>query len=191
MCNEEKISGQERGRKNVLLAIDPGNEQSAYVFVDIDTHMPLWFAKKNNAEAMQDILDYIRESRQTGFADIKAAAIEMVASYGMAVGASVFQTCVQIGRFAERLEQIGCHIDYIYRKDEKMRICGQMKAKDSNIRQALIDKYAKFDFKNGKGTKENPDWFYGFRADVWQSYAVGITWIDMRADAQATGREGI
>ena len=74
----------------------------------------------------------------------------MVASYGMAVGQTVFETCVWIGRFIQQVDYIGKKYNYIYRKDEKMNICHSMKAKDSNIRQALIDRFGEV------GTKKNP-----------------------------------
>lgn len=67
---------------------------------------------------------------------------------------------------------------YVYRKDEKMTLCGSMKAKDSNIKQELINRYAKHDFKSGKGTKNNPDTFYGVAKDVWQAIAVGVTYYE-------------
>lgn len=76
--------------------------------------------------------------------------IEMVASYGMPVGETVFQTCVWIGRFIQQVDYIGKKYSYIYRKDEKMNICHSMKAKDSNIRQALIDRFGQV------GTKKKP-----------------------------------
>ena len=76
--------------------------------------------------------------------------IEMIASYGMAVGKTVFDTCVWIGRFKEIAEHRHTETEYIYRKDEKINICHSMKAKDSNIRQALIDRFGKV------GTKKNP-----------------------------------
>lgn len=161
----------------VILAIDPGDTQSAFVFVDIKTYKPLYFAKELNEDAVIHMLNYINS--KTATVDIENIAIEMVASYGMAVGKSVFETCVWIGRFCQLFElSNNIKSDFIYRKDEKMCICGQMKAKDSNIRQALIDRFAKFDFKNGKGTKDNPDWFYGFKADCWAAYAVAVTWLD-------------
>lgn len=74
----------------------------------------------------------------------------MIASYGMAVGKEVFETCVWIGRFIEIARFKNIEVEYIYRKDEKMNLCNSMKAKDSNIRQALIDRFGEV------GTKKNP-----------------------------------
>lgn len=106
--------------------------------------------------------------------DYELLVIEMIASYGMAVGKEVFDTCVWIGRFKEIALFNNIKVEYIYRKDEKMNICHSMKAKDSNIRQALIDRFG------AVGTKKNPGWFYGFKADVWQAYAVGVTYLDFQ-----------
>jgi hypothetical protein len=150
-----------------ILAIDPGNIESAYVLMN-DSYEIFQFGKIGN----ENMFEIIEETMP----DI--VVIEMVASYGMAVGESVFETVFWIGRFYEASirEWSGC--DRVYRKDVKMNLCGQIRAKDSNIRQALIDRFAKHDFKNGKGTKANPDWFYGFKADIWAAYAVGVTYID-------------
>lgn len=150
----------------MILAVDPGNVESAYVLMDSETYNPIEFGKIKNEELLIK-LDFLKYDK---------LIIEMIASYGMAVGATVFDTCVWIGRFVQARK---CYdYEYIYRKDEKMNLCHSMKAKDSNIRQALIDRFAKFDFKNGKGNKKQQDWFYGFSKDVWSSYAVGVTYLD-------------
>lgn len=161
--------------KQILLAIDPGDEYSAFVFMDMDTYEPLYFAKEKNKDALAHMIEYCLSNKNA----VKVCAIEMLQSYGMSVGKTVLFTATWVGRFHERLSDYIEKIDYIYRKDEKLCICGQMRAKDSNIRQALIDRFAKFDFKNGRGTKNNPDWFYGFKADIWQSYAIAISWIQL------------
>lgn len=153
----------------MILAIDPGNIESGYVILDKDLR-PIEIGKIKNEE-----LKYILELPSTK-ETIKYYAIEMIASYGMGVGQSVFETCVWIGRF---IEVIGDNYKYIYRKDEKMNLCGSMKAKDSNIVQSLIDRFAPNTSNKGKGTKKEPGWFYGFKKDIWQAYAVGVTYYDM------------
>ena len=156
-----------------ILAFDPGNVETAYCLIDTETRKPIEFAKVPNEEALRYLYNQFDE-------EIDAVVIEMVASYGMAVGASVFQTCVMIGRLTEAAKYTGREVDYIYRIEEKTTICHDSKAKDANIRQALIDRFAQHDFKNGKGTKKNPDWFYGFAKDEWAAYAVGTVWLDKR-----------
>lgn len=160
-----------------ILAIDPGNKDSAYVLMNQDyTIQHHGFAKFPNDLVLSRVMDLgdIYDDRLT-------VVIEMVASYGMAVGAEVFETCVWIGRFVQAAMDEGCKVDYVYRMEEKMTLCHSSKARDSNIRQALIDRFAKFDKKNGKGTKTHPDTFYGFAKDIWAAYAVGVTWLDREA----------
>lgn len=160
----------------MLLAIDPGNTQSAYCLLDKD-RKPVEHGKVPNEQLMEYVRHY-RENHPENAYRLDAVVIEMVASYGMAVGKEVFWTCVMVGRLTEAAESIHVPVDYIYRMEEKMTLCHDSRAKDTNIRQALIDRYAKHDLKNGKGTKQNPDWFYGFANDTWSAYAVGISWLD-------------
>ena len=54
-----------------------------------------------------------------------------------------------------------------------------MRANDKRIKDALVSRFAKGVQNMGKGTKKNPGWFYGFKKDLWQAYAVGITYYDL------------
>lgn len=158
----------------ILIAIDPGNEQSGYVVV---TH---------NGEEITGVIDKGKVYNSKIFKVLETyrnyeLAVEMIASYGMAVGKSVFETCVYIGRFQEYAGMVGQMTDFafIYRKDEKTNLCGTMKAKDANIKQALVDRYAPDTPNGGKGTVKNPGFFYGFKADIWQAFAVAVTYFDL------------
>lgn len=147
-----------------ILAIDPGNIESAYCFINEETYEPEEFGKVKNERLLNIIYDQLSNS-----VNYYTMVIEMIASYGMPVGKEVFETCVWIGRFIEAYDK---DYKFIYRKEEKMNLCHSMKAKDSNIRQALIDRFGVV------GTKKNPGWFYGFKADIWAAYAVGCTYLD-------------
>lgn len=158
-----------------VLAIDPGNIQTAYVLMDRE-YRPLRFGKVENGFLRRIIADITTEHNLQRFkaGGLLVTVIERVSGYGMPVGKEVFETCEWVGRFTELAEVV----EYVYRKDVKINLCGQCRAKDPNVRQALIDRFAVHDLKNGKGTKGNPDWFYGFKSDIWAAYAVGVTYLD-------------
>ncbi len=99
--------------------------------------------------------------------------IEMIQSFGMAVGAEVFETCRWIGRFQEA-SFVPVH--FLYRKEVKLHLCGNLRAKDANIRQAIIDRYGGKD--RAIGRKATPGPLYGISADVWAAMSVGLTWSD-------------
>lgn len=142
-----------------ILAIDPGPTQSALVEWDGVTARPVGILP--NAEA----LAYVCAS------NAPTVAIEMIASYGMSVGESVFETCVWIGRFQERAlsRPVAGQVIRIKRLAVKEHICKSVKANDSNIRQALLDRLGP------PGTKKAPGPTYGFSKDLWAALAVAVT----------------
>lgn len=151
-----------------LLAIDPGDvESAALVF---DGVRPEWWAKLPNAEIL-DVLA-IRNSRAQ---HCDRLAIEMIASYGMPVGKTVFETCVWIGRFVQQWEvSTGRAREDVYRLDVKMHLCGSARARDSNVRQALIDRYGPSK-EQAIGRKASPGPLYGLSGDGWAALGVAVT----------------
>jgi len=144
-----------------VLAIDPGNEDSAYALWDgAKIHS---FGKVSNFEMRGALRDCFS-------ADV--VAVEMVACYGMAVGATVFDTCRAVGRFEEIAATSGVRSELVYRRDVKLHHCKSAKAKDGNIAQALRDRFGV------KGTKKKPGFFFGFHADVWQAFAIAVMVVD-------------
>jgi len=158
----------------MILSIDPGSSESAFTVLD-ETLKPIKFGKILNADLAILTPELMYDHK------INNVAIEAIASYGMAVGKEVFDTCIWVGRFWEiALKRMDLNeVRLIYRKEEKMNLCHSMKAKDSNITQALVDRFASGQPNHGKGTKKAPGWFFGFSKDVWQSYAVGVTYYDL------------
>lgn len=151
-----------------ILCLDVGTEESAYCIINSETYKPLKFEKINNIE----LLKIVKNEKYDKM------VYEEFQCYGMAIGVSTIKSITWNGRYIQSALDRNKPVEYIYRKEEKMNLCGSMKAKDTNIRQSLIDRFAEFDLKQGKGTKDNKDFFYGFKSDIWASYAVGVTYLD-------------
>lgn len=153
-----------------LLAIDPGTFASGWVVMDIETKEPVACGKYENERLLQELAE--------GYFNADWAVVEMMTSYGARVGREVLETCVWIGRFLQAAAAEGMKVRTMYRRDVKMELVDTPRATDADIRQMLVDRFAYGVPNLGKGTKSEPGWFYGFRADIWQAYALGVAWTD-------------
>ena len=143
-----------------VLAIDPGSARSAWL--RFDGGRPQGFGITAN-----DIL--VRALRTGGLPDV--VVIEKIESYGMAVGAEVFDTAWWSGRFAEAAARVP--VVMLPRRAVKLALCGDSRAKDANIRQALIDR---FGGSAAIGRKVAPGPLYGISRDVWSALAIAVTY---------------
>lgn len=179
-----------------VLAIDPGNQKSGFVLLEDGN--PDQFAKLPNEELLRLLWDELT-------ADI--LVVEFPVARGMPASNELFQTVFWIGRFVQAWIETEPDADWlpIDRKDVKLAICEDPRAKDSNIRAALIERFGGED--QAIGGKKCPKckgkgWFgpgrpvcpechgdqwlhppgplYGMTADVWAALAVGITYLETR-----------
>jgi len=157
----------------ILLAIDPGTYQSGIVEYDVTNGKVASCGIEDNAKIEELLGGVINEDYRL--------AIEMIGCYGMPVGRETFETCVWIGRFlgawnqareTQCLGQIA-----VYRREVKLHLCNSARAKDKNIRQAILDCF--MPSGGGKtpqiGTKAAPGPLYGVKSHIWAALGVALT----------------
>jgi hypothetical protein len=175
----------------LIMAIDPGPEQSAYVIVQPNPLAPgglqvVEFGIAPNAVVREELWGFSSLPLEN-----RRLVIEQIASMGMAVGAETFETCVWTGRFIEVFEagsQREAH--RIPRVPIKVHLCGTAKAKDANVRQALIDRFggakalqkAKAAKRNRAGEIVSPEVeagpLAGISSHCWAALAVAVVYVD-------------
>jgi hypothetical protein len=146
-----------------LLAIDPGPTESAFVVFNGERITEL------GIEPSRELLT--RFHRETF--DVEHLAVEGIQSYGMAVGKEVFDTCIWIGRYIEAA-QAGHTI--VYRSEVKLHLCKSARAKDPNIRAAILDRFG--GKERAIGRKKAPGPLYGVSSHCWSALAVALTYWD-------------
>lgn len=159
----------------MILALDPGTLQTGYCLYDGSRVV------ESGVMFNYDLLPALN-SVQFKFYQAEQLAIEMIASYGMPVGREVFETCVWIGRFQQAWRAPEA-VKLVYRKDVKMHLCGTPKAKDANIRQAIIDLFPAIGGGATPqiGTKAAPGPLYGVSSHAWAALGVALTAADQKA----------
>jgi len=149
----------------VTVGIDPGPRESAYV---------VWDGRCVIESG--DLLNVELAKYLDSASDGVTVACEWIESFGMAVGREVFETVFTIGAFSQHAT-----LRLVPRRDVKMHLCASPRAKDGNIRQALIDRFGVV------GTKKNPGPLFGISSHRWSALAVAVTAHDLAAtDHEAT-----
>lgn len=148
-----------------ILAIDPGTTHSGWVLMRDGNPFNFGHDMENG-----EVLDMLRVT-------YIPVAIEMIASYGMPVGAEVFDTCVWIGRMTQVAGP--SRVRQVFRKDVKLHLCGSPRAKDPHVRQALLDRWGGKAEAVGTSKKRGP--LYGIKSHAWAALAVAVTALETKA----------
>jgi len=187
----------------IILAIDPGTEQSASLLYNTESQAVI----SPRFEANSLLLYQFRTGTP------QDVVCEMVQHYGsgLAVGKETFETVRWIGRFQEAVEVRGGTFEVLYRPAIKAHLCGSAKAKDQNVRQALIDrfggdsvalkgqrcpsschKYGKDKEQrcensnckkcDGSGWLRKPGPLAGITSHMWAALAVAVTWAESQKE---------
>jgi hypothetical protein len=144
----------------VILAIDPGTLQSGYVVFDGQRVVQAGILANDR------MLEAVAHGRWLD-AVPDMLAIEKIEAMGMAVGAEVFETVHWSGRFLQAWPDPTAVLR-ITRRQVKLGLCGSMRAKDPNIRAALID------MLGPAGTKKQKGPTYGVSSHAWSALAVAV-----------------
>lgn len=141
----------------ITVGIDPGPRESAYV---------VWDGTRviESGDLPNGKLAEYLDSASDGV----TVACEWIESFGMAVGREVFETVFAIGMFSQHAV-----LRLVPRRDVKLHLCASPRAKDGNIRQALIDRFGVV------GTKKNQGPLFGISSHRWAALAIAVTAHDL------------
>jgi hypothetical protein len=183
-----------------ILAIDPGTNKSGWCLLMPDGKVLAFGWSDNHALAKM-----IYEEHTAGTINSDThVLIEDISNYGMPVGRDTFETVKWMGRFDTI---VGSRHQYITRPTIKAALCNDVKAKDANVRQAVIDWYGgealaiggkkclnckgkgwtgrdhdacEFCHCAGCGMETHKGQLYGVSSHVWSALALGITYIEQK-----------
>src|SRR3546814_17637889 len=86
----------------------------------------------------------------------------------MPMGEDSIETVIWTGRFVQAWRD-PASVRMVKRREVKSHLCGSARAKDPNVRQALIDQVG------APGLKASPGPTYGVTSHAWAALAVAVT----------------
>ena len=151
-----------------VLAIDPANKQTAYVLFDKNT----WEIYDKGIIPNKEFIEMIEKG------NFDKVALEIIVNMGVS-GRTLFETAEYVGIYTYITNTLQKPLKRVRRTDVKKHFKVKRSTKhkkqpsaDSQIRTSLIERFGEV------GTKDNQGYFYGFKADIWQAFAVGVYAVD-------------
>lgn len=190
----------------IVVGIDPGTSKSAVVVWD-GKHV-----RDHQYLENMDMLGYLDKCKRMYRAPgegVPHLAVEWIQNYGMEIGQSTVVTIFWTGRFWERWgDTLTSH--QVLRKEVCSNLCHSGRAKDKNIRRALIDRFGGDEVAiggkkcqnckgkgwsgvgrptckecGGTGYEHPPGIFSGISQHKWAALGVAVTLADEHARIQS------
>ena len=172
---------------STILAIDPGEKKSGWVFYASENHAVVASGNSSNYEIVSDLRNYEYLPAHlcyvaTGEKPVcrfghgcHQLVIEFPQVRGQMMKQQTIETIFWIGRFVEAW---GGEWEKMDRKDVKLYLTGRVTSKDPHVRAAII---AQFPGTGGGSTpqigiKKAQGPLYGVKDHAWQALGVALTW---------------
>lgn len=148
----------------MIFAIDPGTTQSGWVRFDGGKVLESGVSPNAHILERVRVLGAFVANR---LHEPVTLAIERFEARGMPIGDESVETLLWTGRFIQAWHKPD-EVVRIKRSAIKLHLCGTARAKDPNVRQALIDKLGP------PGTKKAPGPTYGVTSHAWAALSVAV-----------------
>jgi hypothetical protein len=151
----------------MIFGIDPGPTQSGWAILGTAPSVGAYTVHDSGVDDNHDLLAWVKHGQRCALLAIES----MQANYAATVGASVIDTLCWVGRFQQRWldqDRDSDSVRLISRQAVKAALGCDVKAKDSGIRQALIELIGE------PGRKKTPGPTYGVTSHAWQALAVAV-----------------
>ena len=114
-------------KQNVIIAYDPGNEQTGWV-VSLEDNSKLIYKNKDlNTICFEKTKEFVKKY------NVVKVGCEYPSSYGMAVNQTLLDTCTFCGILGYFFKNNNIPFELIFRKSVKMFLCGSVRAKDAEV----------------------------------------------------------
>ncbi len=166
LANQQAGVDPEPPIRGNIIAIDPGTTESAIlIWRDGGVDPNSKFMPNHEIEALL--------TAASGLKDMDLV-IEGMQGYGKPVGKETFETCIWIGRFIRSWLILNASYHLMYRPKIKTILCGTVKAKDKDVRAALISMFPATGGGTAPqiGTKELPGPLYNVTGHLWSALSL-------------------